>query len=614
LHTDKRSIQILPVDLANKIAAGEVIQRPASVVKEALENSIDAGSRNIVVTIRDSGKTFIQVADDGTGIPPADLGVAFERHSTSKIRTYDDLGNIRTLGFRGEALSSIAAVSQVEIKSRIPEEPVGTVLRLDGSAQHAPEPCGMEQGTTLTVKNLFYNTPARRNFLKTDATEFRHVLDTVQRAALSNPDIAFTFMSDYDTVFRTAAGDLYTRIRDLFGEELSEGLMECNEETDYLTVYGFLAKPEYSRRTRNEQFLFLNRRYIINRSINHAVYRAYEHLLIKGSYPFYVLFIDVEPSRIDVNIHPSKLEAKFDDERSVYGIVTAVVRKTLAQHDMMPSLSMIDGADGGMSMKGAGQTHHHSPLHILKVDRTTGEIIEGRDGERHGDLSLFRTGSFSPSGRTASSGGTDTASGHAGQVGEAAGTESGVESGLIFQLHNKYILAQIRSGLLIIDQHVAHERILYERALKRFASEDPASQQLLFPETVDLGHADVELVREMLPLLHTLGFDLKIFSKNTIVIEGIPADVRPGYEHNILKNVIEEYRSNAGTQLDVRDNLAKSFACRSAIKSGDRLSDDEMRDLIDQLFGTDMPYVCPHGRPVVIKLTVDELDRKFGRT
>ena len=606
----KQSIQILPDNIASKIAAGEVIQRPASVVKEVVENSIDAGARNIVITIKDSGKTLIKIADDGNGFSPADLEVAFERHATSKIKSYDDLENIKTLGFRGEALASIAAIAQVEIKSRTADEAVGLSMKVEGGVKHDPEPCGMEPGTTITVKNLFYNTPARRNFLKTNATEFKHILETIQRAALSYPDIAFTFISDDDTVFSVHQSDLFTRIGELFGEELSEGLMECNEETDYLTVYGFLAKPEFSRRTRNEQFLFLNRRYIVNRAINHAVYRAYEHLLIKGSYPFYVLFLDVDPSHIDVNIHPSKLEAKFDNERSVYGIVTSVVRKTLAENDMMPSLSMGDAAGPDEHIP-ASHNRQQSTLHMLRVNPQTGELIEERrPGEQNRtDLNLFQRDSFKTPQRKSE--GTDR---YYEPEPEQTKQESSTESGLIYQLHNKYILAQIRSGLMIIDQHVAHERILYERALKRFTTENPSSQQLLFPETAELGHAEVELVKEIQPLLDTLGFDLKIFSKNTVIIEGIPADVRPGYEHNILKKVLDEYRSNMGAQIDVRDNLAKSFACKTAIKSGDSLTDEEMRDLIDQLFATEMPYVCPHGRPVVIKLSVDELDKKFGRT
>lgn len=609
MRTTKQSIHILPEEIAGKIAAGEVIQRPASVVKECVENSVDAGAKNIVIRIKDSGKTYMQIADDGSGISSTDIAVAFERHATSKIRTYDDLEQIRTLGFRGEALASIAAVAQVEIRSRIIESDVGTVLKVEGGPKQSPEPTGMEHGTTITVKNLFYNTPARRNFLKTNATEFKHILDTVQRTALANPEIAFTLTSDDSTVFSLEKSDLHTRIQELFGEELSEGLMECNEETDYLTVYGFLAKPEYSRRTRNEQFLFLNRRYIINRSINHAVYRAYEHLLIKGSYPFYVLFIDVDPSRIDVNIHPSKLEAKFDDERSVYGIITTIVRKTLARHDMMPSFTMI-GQGEAVEQRLMNRERSSSTLHMLRVNPNTGEIIEEEDADRESspNLHLFRPGHYKSKGK-------EIESDIAGKIPEESYRQDrSTESGLIYQLHKKYILAQIRSGLMIIDQHVAHERILYERALKRFTSQNPSSQQLLFPETLELGHADVELVKEIQPLLQLLGFDLKIFSKNTIVIEGIPADVRPGYEHNILQKVLDEYRSNLDRQIDVRDNLAKSFACKTAIKSGDALTDEEMRDLIDQLFATDMPYVCPHGRPVVIKLTVDELDKKFGRT
>jgi DNA mismatch repair protein MutL len=603
-------IHILPENIASKIAAGEVIQRPASVVKEAIENSIDAGATKIVVSIKESGSAFIQIADNGTGIEPEELAVAFERHATSKISTYDDLENIRTLGFRGEALASIAAVAQVEIRTRVKTESVGMSLRVEGGERYKPEPFAMEPGSTLTVKNLFFNTPARRNFLKSSATEFKHILDTVQRAALSRPDIAFTFVSDDDMVFDVMPGDLKNRIAKLFGADLGEGLMECAEETEYLTVFGFLAKPEYSRRTRNDQYLFLNKRYITNRSINHAVYRAYEHLMIKGSFPFYVLFLDIDPHRIDVNIHPSKLEAKFDDERSVYGIITSVVRKTLAQHDMVPSYESISPNARNEFATNLGM-RPKTPLHMLKVNPDTGEIVEeSTDAAESRGLSLFR-------------GRHDTDERY--QTGKAQSpeeigkepdpkTDAGVETGWIYQLQNKYILTHIRSGLMIIDQHVAHERILYERALKRFNEPGPASQQLLFPETIELDRADAMLVKEILPLLERLGFDIKIFGSNTVVLEGIPSDVRPSYEHDILQRVLSEYRDNHNTRVDARDILAKSFACKAAVKSGDSLNETEMRILIDQLFATEMPYVCPHGRPVVIKLTIEELDKKFGRT
>jgi DNA mismatch repair protein MutL len=603
-------IHILPESIASKIAAGEVIQRPSSVVKEAIENSIDAGATKIVVNIKESGSAYIQIADDGTGIEPEELAVAFERHATSKISTYDDLENIRTLGFRGEALASIAAVAQVEIRTRVKTESVGMSLRVEGGERYKPEPIAMEHGTTLTVKNLFFNTPARRNFLKSPATEFKHILDTVQRAALSRPDIAFTFVSDDDTVLDIIPGDLRNRIGMLFGDDLSEGLMECAQETEYLSVYGFLAKPEYSRRTRNDQYLFLNKRYITNRSINHAVYRAYEHLMIKGSYPFYVLFLDIDPNRIDVNIHPSKLEAKFDDERSVYGIITSVVRKTLAQHDMVPSYESISPNFRGEFGINPG-FRARTTLHMLKVNPETGEIVEeSRDGAESSGLSLFQRRDNTVERYPADNAHPPE------EIGKEpdSKTDAGAEAGWIYQLQNKYILIHIRSGLMIIDQHVAHERILYERALKRFNEPGPASQQLLFPETIELDRADAMLVKEILPLLERLGFDIKMFGSNTVILEGIPSDVRPGYEHDILQRVLSEYRDNHNTRVDARDILAKSFACKAAVKSGDRLNETEMRILIDQLFATEMPYVCPHGRPVVIKLTIEELDKKFGRT
>ncbi len=600
------SIRILPEEIASKIAAGEVIQRPASVVKEAVENSIDAGSSRIVVTIKESGRSLVQISDDGSGIRSDDLRVAFERHATSKISSYDDLEKIHTLGFRGEALASIAAVAQVELRTRTSGESVGVRLKIDGGIRQPAEPHAMEPGTVVAVRNLFFNTPARRNFLKTDATEFRHILETLQRAALSRPDISFSFISDDETIFDLMPGTIRERIGALFGEDLGEGLMECDEQTDYMSVSGFLAKPEYSRRSRNDQFLFLNRRFIVNRSVNHAVYRAYEHLMIKGNYPFYVLYLDIDPRRIDVNVHPSKLEAKFDDERSVYGIVTAVARKTLARYDMVPSFDMISGGEGTGFMR-PDSARDMQTLHMLRVDPATGEIVEETTRtDSIGTNPFFSQREFTGGSQPAALK-TDI---------ETGGDERSrvADTGWIYQLHNKYIFAQIRSGVMVIDQHVAHERILYEKALKRFAESGPSSQQLLFPETIDLDRADAMLVKEMMPLLGKLGFDIKLFGGNTVVLEGIPSDVRPGSEHNILRKVLEEFRTHSDAQLDVRDNLAKSFACKAAIKSGDPLNETEMRTLIDQLFATTMPYVCPHGRPVVIKLTVDELDRKFGRT
>lgn len=616
-------IHILGADVANKIAAGEVVQRPASAVKELIENSLDAGARHIAIIVREAGKTLIQIVDDGEGMTVEDALAAFQRHATSKILSAEDLEAIRTLGFRGEALASIAAVAQVELKTRQRDADVGTLVRIEGSEVKEQGPTATEPGTSIAVKNLFYNTPGRRNFLKTRQTELKNITDVVTRAALMFPDIGWQYVSDDEQLLDLKPKDKDGRMADLFGDRLFRALIKVEEQSEFLHMSGYIGRPDFARKSRTEQFLFVNRRPIVNRALNHAVFQAYEHLLEKGSFPFYALNIDLDPHRVDVNVHPSKLEVKFENESAIYRFVLSAVRKALGAHDLAPSVSMNAlPSDIGLDARlrfipppaqtdladvagRAGDSADVDPDIVLRrVERRIGEGVMQRDGEATFPSDLQQPQRPAPARILPLR-----------PMGAGAEQHPVAGQSPIWQVQNKYILSQIRSGLLIIDQHVAHERILYEKAVANFENNLPSTQQLLFPQTVQLSATDYSLAKELIPHLEKLGFDLKPFGKNTVIIEGIPADVRVGSEALILQDVLDEYRNNEHTQtMDARDNLAKSFACKAAIKAGDRLNTSEMLVLIDQLFATQMPYVCPHGRPIVVKITVEELDRRFGRT
>jgi DNA mismatch repair protein MutL len=629
-------IHILKAELANKIAAGEVVQRPASVVKELVENSIDANATKITVIVKEAGKSSIQVIDNGEGMSPDDALTAFQRHATSKIATAEDLEAIRTLGFRGEALASVAAVAQVEMKTRQASDETGFLLRIEGNELKEQSKVAMEPGTTVLVKNLFYNTPARRNFLKTRTTELKNISDVVTRMAIAYPKVAWQYASEDEELLDLRPKSTPDRLKDLFGNRQAESLVAVQEPSDYLTIDGYIGRPDFARKSRADQFLFINRRFVVNRAINHAVFQAYEHLLDKGAFPFFILNLTLDPRRVDVNVHPSKMEVKFENESNVYRFVLSAVRKALASHDVIPALSMqADAAPGALDER-LRFSQFRTPSSIAPPSQSApaaqtaplsfppGEGLEqvdleklfGKIERRLGNEPLRKDGeaTFPTDLQRVTPPSSDRLLQH--RPMRAPGEKEPLQEGrAIWQIHNKYILSQVRTGLLIVDQHVAHERILYEQVLANFQNNLPTTQQLLFPQTVQLTASDYSLVKELLPHLEKIGFDLKLFGKNTVVIEGIPADVRVGSEAEILQNVLDEFKNTEqkGT-IDARDKLAKSFACKAAIKAGDRLSTVEMIVLIDQLFATQMPYVCPHGRPIVVKITTEELDRRFGRT
>lgn len=611
-------IKILPENIANKIAAGEVVQRPESVVKELLENAVDAKATNIVLIIKQAGKSLIQVCDNGSGMTEEEAVLSIRKHATSKITSIEDLESINTLGFRGEALSSIAAVCQLEIKTETADEETGTLIKIENENEIVTERISTAKGTCVSVKNIFYNIPVRRKFLKSDTTELKHIIDTFNRTALAYPEINFKFYNSDNLVFDYKEGSLDDRIQQVFADNMLEALIPVDEETDYLSVKGYIGKPSIFKKSKGEQFLFLNKRFVFNKSINHAVFTAFENILEKGDYPFFILFISLNPSKVDVNIHPSKLEVKFDDEKDIYNFILSVVRKSIATHDLVPTMSFSGSEDGNekldfnpfQPLRQNDFSDRPSFTSRERKERTT--VTDEEIDLVFGDLKKnILTDSLS--GLSARSETDELETDKESKVEKSASSEP--DTTFLIQLHNKYILSQIKSGLMIIDQHVAHERILYEKALSRLDTNLPFSQQLLFPIKLQFDLASYEILKELDQMISKLGFKLKYLPKNYVLIEGVPDDIKNGSEEKILKEFISEYLTNQTEKhLEEKDNIAKSYSCKAAIKAGDRLSEKEMRLLIDQLFATSMPYVCPHGRPIVIKISLEEFDRRFGRT
>ncbi|MGE5364113.1 MAG: DNA mismatch repair endonuclease MutL [Bacteroidota bacterium] len=622
-------IKLLPDNVANKIAAGEVVQRPESVVKELLENSVDAGAENISVIVKHAGKTLIQIIDDGEGMTEEDALLSLQRHATSKISSFEDLGGLRTYGFRGEALSSIASVSQFEIRTQRLDEELGTSVILDDSGQLITGRGAFGRGTTIFVRNLFFNTPARRNFMKSDATELKHIIETFKKTALSQPEIYFKFYNDDDLIFDYKPGSVQQRIEAVFADNIYDALLEVKEITEFMSVTGVISKPSFLKKSRGEQYLFVNKRFVNSKMVNHSVFSAYENMIDRGDFPFFVLFISLDPARIDINVHPSKLEVKFEDEKDIYSFMHAVIKKTLHSYDLIPHMSFEENTSD------SPQLNQNEFRRIDRNDFTDRPNIGGFGAPAHGsqgtdyrrenfpekNLEMLFGGLNREIRRTAPESEVDHPFSQSenreiyhsvsftAQEGEAKN-----ETSFIVQLHNKYILSQIKSGLMIIDQHVAHERILYEKALKSFNANMPFSQQLLFSQTMTVDPSDFALLKELYPFLVKLGFELKFFGKNSVVIDGVPQDVKVGTEEKILLEILDEYKRNDREKhLEQRDNLAKSFSCKSAIKAGDKLTEKEMRLLVDQLFATTTPYVCPHGRPVIIKIPLEEFDKRFGR-
>lgn len=638
-------IKLLPDAIANQIAAGEVVQRPASVVKELMENAVDAGSRQIQVIVKEAGKILIQVIDNGKGMSATDARMSFERHATSKIQAAGDLFAIRTKGFRGEALASIAAVAQVELKTRQPQSELGSCISIEGSELKKQEPVAQQEGTSIAVKNLFFNVPARRNFLKSNAVEMRHIVDEFQRIALAHPDIAFSlYQNDLET-YQLTPGKLSHRIVQLFNKSYKEQLASCKEDTPHVSIQGYIGKPEFAKKTRGEQFFFVNNRYIKNHYLHHAVMNAYQDLLASDSYPFYVLFIEIDPANIDINVHPTKTEIKFTDERTVYAIVQSAVRQAIGSHNLTPSIdfdqdvnfqafitgtsgspaagssagSKPEGGVGGAGNRGWEQFRPTDPQQQNNLQNWEKLFEAEKPGQSRFDSSQqsSRESVIQPS---RAFGGALTFESAANELQQEPGRIfpaplHGQEAeGNTFQLHQRYIISQVRSGMMLIDQQAAHERILYEKYIFNLEKKGGASQQFLFPQKIELSPGDFALVNELMQEIRDLGFDVAPFGQQCVVINGIPADLAGTDEKHLFEGLIEQFKQNkVSLSLDKRENMARSLASRSAIKKGQKLSGLEMRALIDQLFGCQTPNYAPDGRLTFCILELERLANFFTK-
>jgi len=638
-------VHLLPDAIANQIAAGEVIQRPASVVKELVENAIDSGASEIELLIKDSGKTLIQVRDNGCGMSETDARMSLERHATSKLRSADDLFALRTMGFRGEALASIVAVAQMEMKTRRAPDELGTRLLVEASEVKIQEPVASAPGTTISVRNLFFNIPARRNFLKSDTVELRHIRDEYIRIALAHPEVRFDLHVNDRLDLALPAGKLRQRVVQVFGRKYDNLLVPIREDTDVLSISGYVGKPEAARKSKVGQFFFINNRFIKSSYLHHAVSSAYDDLLPKESYPFYVIYLEIDPARIDVNVHPTKQEIKFEDERLIYNYLKATIRHGLGRASIMPSIDFEtdnpfspsrtnimasqpledegealpsrmnddykkpEARSGGSGNSGSSNNSSSSSSGMPKSEanrhasnlRNWQKLYEGlgNDATSTGDDTSFidfgdpelsnpEMGELLPSRMSQDDDG-----------GEAAPL---AKDRAPYQLHQRYIVSPIKSGWLLIDQRAAHQRILFEQYLQTLKETPAASQQSMFPQTLELPHVDVGLMNSILPDLRQLGFDVEHFGGESFIIRGIPAELAGQNEKQLLEQLLEQYRNDVDVESNGHARLAKALVRSSAIKSGQLLDAAEMRSLIDRLFACERCF---------IKYELDEVDRRF---
>lgn len=609
-------IQLLPDNIANQIAAGEVIQRPGSAVKELLENAVDAGATKIQLIVQDAGKSLIQVIDNGSGMSETDARMAFERHATSKIKAIDDLFHIKTMGFRGEALASIAAVAQVEIKSRQPESEFGTYLCIENSKVLQQEPCACNPGTSISMKNLFFNVPARRNFLKSNAAEMRHIIDEFIRVAMAFPQIFFSLTHNGQEVFHLEAGSLKQRIVQVLGNQYNAKLVAVKEETDYLNVYGFVGKPDTAKKTRGDQYFFVNNRFIKSAYLNHAVSAAFENLIAKDSYPTYVLYIDVDPSQVDINVHPTKQEIKFEDEKIIYAFVQAAVKHALAQFSIAPSLDFslnadiqqLDAVSKPMTHEQKQQTQASNLYKTFTQKHQAHFIEKDKNSELKNWQSFFETTEALP----IDIGGADTSLWH--PAPEKKHIFNPLPEATLVQLHQTYIIVPTDSGFVLLHQQLAHERILYEKFQTAMHLKPIPVQQSMFPSTIELSAADATLLSELIPELLKIGFQLEAFGNNTFVIQGTPADVVQGNEKLAIELLIEQFKHfSSDVKFSKREKLIRCMSRQQAIKAGKTLSQSEMQQLISDLLQCATPNYTINGSPTFLEFKEDYLDRMFGK-
>ena len=577
-------IKVLSNDLKNKIAAGEVVERPASVVKELVENSIDAGASSVEIIVKGGGNTLIQVIDDGEGLSAEDLVLAFSRHATSKISSAEDLEQIGTLGFRGEALPSIASVAKVKILSAANGSGSGHELTITDGTIGEPQPSSRSKGTAITVSELFFSVPARRKFLKSPKTEMRHIIQSVKRFALSYPEIAFRFVSEEKELMNLQSTSLKDRIGQVNDPTYKQNVLPVLYEKEPFKIEGFIGNLNLVRKRRGEQYIFLNNRWISDRLLSSAVFSAYRSLVSRGEFPFFVLNLQVPKEFVDVNVHPMKTEVRFRDEWKVYHVVKSAVTEALKEIlATAPDFSPHEARD-----------FEANTVEISQAGITFDRPLESA-GKPRRENSLERAVEYV---RTMSD----------------REEQPLINLENIWQVHDKYIVSQITSGLVIIDQHVAHERVLYEQALAAMDKSPMPSQTLLFPQVVEFSADDYASLVDLLPYLEKIGFRLSDFGKNTVMVEGIPNELGWGNEKQVLKEIIDYYLEHQQEYASFREAIAASYACKAAVKAGDTLVRDEMQNLVDRLFATKHPYYCPHGRPIIVNLSLDELDRRFERT
>jgi len=609
-------IQLLPDSVANQIAAGEVIQRPASVVKELAENAIDARAESITINIKDAGKTLIQIIDNGMGMSDTDSRLAFERHSTSKIKSADDLFAIRTMGFRGEALASIAAIAHVNLKTRQEEQEIGTEINIEGSKVISQEPASCVKGTNFAVKNLFFNVPARRKFLKSNTTEFGHIISEFQHVALANPTVEFKLYHNNSEVYLLPKANLRQRIVGIFGKRINQNLITIESNTSIITIKGFIGKPEYARKKSGEQYFFINNRYMRSAYFNKAILKAYEDILPPETVPSYFLYFYADPSSIDVNIHPTKTEIKFEDQQAIWQILHSAIKQALGKNNIVPSIDF-DQEQGFDIPVLSKDTEIKKPQ--IDIDPTFNPFEQKRphiknpksaaislekENLAHWDK-LYEGFEKEPAQQ-------DEFSFISHENVQHSITDPDI-SEKYFHFKNKYILTPVKSGLMIIDQKKAHERILFERFFQSLSSESVVSQRSLYPKTIELDAKDHALLLNLKENLKSLGFDIDDFGGNAIVVNGMPAESSNQEPEQIIDKFLNEYLSgDVDTKSKTREKIAKSLAKASAISSNQKLGTDEMREMVDLLFACQNPNYSPFGKLIVSIIKTEELDKRFN--
>lgn len=596
-------IKVLPENLANKIAAGEVIERPASVVKELVENAIDAGGSRVSVEIKAGGKQLIRVMDNGRGMSREDAVLAFERHATSKIDNEDDLYRIGTFGFRGEALASIASVARVDLTTNTAEEAAGTRIRIDGGAAPRVTDAGRAEGTTISVSQLFYNVPARRKFLRTTGTETRHIVSVVSTTAMAYPEIAFSLTIDgRESLSFPAVSNTYVRAQAVMGNTLMNQMIPVTYDDELVKIHGFISRPDATRVSRTHQYLFINQRPVSSRALNHAVFEGYGSILPRDRYPVSIIFLAVDLDQVDVNVHPAKREIRFSDESSVYKRLLQAVRLALQNSDVVPVFET-DTPDISDMTPAAAPGNGNAPAPESTMERRT------------------QTDLFGPAHRGAGATGDWTYTpGDPVQEGDDEARQGTVREDThgelvsLWQLHNAYIFAQVRDGFILIDQHGAHERVLFERALQTMDRESAPSQQLLFPVTMDLPVPQLALVREHLDLFGRLGFNVKLFGEQTVVVDAVPCAANKQGVDTLFQRMVEHLQDLPARDLKAEERIARTFSSHGGIRKGDSLSQREMNTLVNDLFATETPYVTPGGRPIMVRMPLEEIERRFNRT